>query len=74
MYLGHSLNSNSNTRFSYNTRSPSPLAMELSYNNGLGLHDSATGSSDGVSPFSSNSLSGNVCTSGFSSSKLFICF
>ena len=62
MYLG--VNSHSDRQFSYNTCSPSPLAMEVY--NGMSLHDSATGSSDGVSPFSSNSLSGNVCTSFFS--------
>ena len=65
MYLGIQVNSNSDRWFSCTTRSPSPLAMELSYN-GLSFHDSATSSSDGISPFSSNSLGGNVCTSFFS--------
>ena len=67
-------NSNSDKRFCYKTRSPSPLAMKPSYmyhdlNN---LHDSATGSSDGVSPFSSNSLSGTVSMQFLSLFKTFL--
>ena len=78
MYLGP--HSNSDGRLGYHTRSPSPLAMKPSYNGLSNLHggylqqDSATGSSDGVSPLSSNSLSGNVIIHPFFSSMLFMWF
>lgn len=62
--------SNSDGRLGYNFRSHSPLAMEPLYNGLSNLHDSLhhdSASSDGVSPFSSNSnsLGRNVSTAFF---------